>query len=87
MGAPDAAADGDTRDGGVDIAVDADGDVAVDAAVDIFEAVSVGGANPNAESDASMVDTTIAPRPVVPAHDRPSPPATDMPSVGRALRA
>jgi len=63
VGALDAAADGDTRDTGVDIAVDA--------AVDVVEAVSVGGANPNTVSEASMVDTTIAPRPVVPAHDRP----------------
>ena len=70
-GAPDAAADGDTRDGGVDIAGNPDGDVAVNAAADVVGAVSVGGANPNAVSEPSMVEATIVPRPVIPAHDRP----------------
>ena len=70
MGAFGAAADGDTKDDGVDVVVDADGDVAVDAAVDVTAAVSVGGANPKAESDASMTEATIAPRPVPLANDR-----------------
>ena len=71
VGAPGAAADGDTRDGGVDVAGNPGGDVAVNAAADVVGAASVGGANPNAVSEPSMVEATIAPRPVTPAHDQP----------------
>jgi hypothetical protein len=54
-----AAADGDSGNESADV------DVGVDAAV------SVGGANPNAGSNVSMAEATMAPSPVTPANDRP----------------
>jgi hypothetical protein len=43
----------------------------VDVAVDVVAAVSMGGANPKAESDARMTEATIAPRPEPLANDLP----------------
>jgi len=43
----------------------------VDAALDVVAAVSMGGANPKAERDASMTEATIAPRPVPLTNDQP----------------
>ena len=42
-----------------------------DAAVDVVAAASMGGANPKAESDASMTEAIIAPRPVPIANEQP----------------